>query len=165
MLTSDRLKALFDYNPCTGIFIRKVTLGRGIAGTAITKTTRYGYVQFQVDGHSYMAHRLAFLYMTGTWPNQILDHKNRIRSDNSWENIRECTYQQNNRNCITKTTSSRFKGMHRKPNGRFEVRIRAEGIQHLLGVFKNDVEAAYAYDMASIKFHGEFGTRNFLPLA
>ena len=45
----------------------------------------------------------------------------------------------------------------------FEVRLRYGGTQHLIGIFKNDVEAAYAHDMASIKFHGEFGNRNFLP--
>lgn len=82
MLTQAKLKSLINYNPVTGEFSR--------AGYAKCGTLTYqGYLAIQVAGKRYYAHRLAWFYMTGKWPEDEIDHKNRIRNDNRWENLRE----------------------------------------------------------------------------
>src|SRR5215813_12141516 len=93
MLTHERLKELLSYDPKTGLFIWN---SRGaVAGT----TDQEGYIQIHLDGKKYRAHRLAYLYMTGEMPTQILDHINRVRSDNRWGNLRPVTDRFNYYNC------------------------------------------------------------------
>jgi len=73
----------------------------------------------------------------------------------------------NNRNMSkirNRATTSRFKGVKWRPREKkWAVNIRHSGRQHHLGYFKNEAEAAFAYDHASMKFHGEQGRTNFLP--
>jgi hypothetical protein len=57
-----------------------------------------GYRHIGVLGKVYSAHRLAFLYMTGKFPLDEVDHKNHERSDNRWSNLREVTRLENSRN-------------------------------------------------------------------
>jgi len=98
-LTQSRLKELLHYNPDTGIFtwiidsrgpIRK---GR-IAGTPQSSH----YISITVDNYRTLAHRLAFLYMTGAMPPNDTDHINGVRHDNRWDNLRCVTRSENLRN-------------------------------------------------------------------
>lgn len=59
-------------------------------------TPKRRYVRF--NGKLYLAARLAFFYMTGRWPTPTVDHINRDSLDDRWENLREATYEENNRN-------------------------------------------------------------------
>ena len=56
-----------------------------------------GYVTIGVHGKTYRAHHLVWLYHHGVMPT-MLDHINNIRDDNRIENLRETTYQDNQRN-------------------------------------------------------------------
>lgn len=46
----------------------------------------------------YLAHRLAFLYMTGAFPTNQVDHINRVRNDNRFINLREVLPSDNSKN-------------------------------------------------------------------
>lgn len=94
------------------------------------------------------------------------DHKDGNGLNNSKSNLRIATHRQNALNSIKhKPAASKFKGIYYYPRIKcWCARIRLEGKRKNLGYFKNEIEAAYAYDMASIEHHGEFGRRNFLPL-
>lgn len=98
-LTQKRLKEVIDYNPKTGLFNR----------IRINKRAGYlrkdGYIFIKVDGFQYLAQRLAFLYMLGYFPENEVDHPNRIRHDNRWCNLREVSHQCNMRNCKVRTES------------------------------------------------------------
>jgi hypothetical protein len=61
-----------------------------------------GYITIGFKYKHYLAHRLAFLYMTGQWPKEQLDHINGIRDDNKWANLREATPGQNSTNRVSK---------------------------------------------------------------
>ena len=98
-VTQERLKELLDYNPETGDFTWRKTTGGRLGGTvagAIAKNA--GYTQIRVDRRKYFAHRLAFLWMTGEWPEDMVDHINRNRADNRWCNLREANRSLNNLN-------------------------------------------------------------------
>ena len=100
MITQKQLKEVLQYDPIRGAFTWRVDKGpRAKLGTvagSISKST--GYLAIGIDGKVYLAHRLAFLYMTGKWPKVQCDHENRRRWDCRWENLREATRSQNLRN-------------------------------------------------------------------
>lgn len=98
-MKTEELKEVLDYCPTTGVFTWKVkTSVRTAAGAHANATRPNGYVYISIKYTSYMAHRLAFLFMTGAFPKHHVDHINGIRNDNSWANLREVTQQENSRN-------------------------------------------------------------------
>lgn len=97
---------------------------------------------------------------------QIVDHINRNRLDNRKSNLRLVTHTENMRNRGKHKDGfhSVFKGVSRFASGKWRALIRDGKRQVYLGSFKSEVEAAHAYDIASLEMHGEYGHRNFLPL-
>lgn len=96
----------------------------------------------------------------------LIDHANRIGLDNRRINLRIASSSKNQRNKITKTKTSRFKGvaMVKPINGRKSIKWKAsiytpENIH--LGYFDDEVNAAKAYDKAAQELFGEFARLNF----
>ena len=161
----ERLQEVVAYDPESGIFTWKVSRGRAVKGKPVASSNSDGYKKFSVDGCGLFAHRAAYALVHGAWP-VMVDHINGDRSDNRISNLREASCVQNNRNSAKKSFGrSKFRGASFN-HGYWNVLIRnQDGKQIYGGRFKRDVEAAYHYDLLSIQFHGEFGRRNFLPLA
>lgn len=102
-LTQAELKLRVNYNPETGIFTwikegfkRKAEATR-LGGCQCLCVNKHGYVVIRIDRKLYLAHRLAYLYMTGSMP-EFVDHDDRVRSNNVWSNLKTATREQNNRN-------------------------------------------------------------------
>jgi len=98
MITQEYVRELFDYCPESGVFTWKVNRRRARKGAVAGAINGDGYVVLSFDYLSYSAHRIAVLWMDGYLPETTVDHKNRIRHDNRWENLREATMQCQNRN-------------------------------------------------------------------
>ena len=97
-LDQNRLKELLSYDPNSGIFtLKKYRGGKVKEGGMLGAYTQKGYVEIKVDGKTYKAHRLAFLYMDGDFPAEV-DHINRVRDDNRWCNLRASNRNDNCRN-------------------------------------------------------------------
>lgn len=160
-----KLKQLVRYDPETGKVFSAVDRWRLKAGDELCKGQNSGYKHFEMQGIRYAVHRVAFAITYGYIPDNI-DHINGITTDNRIANLRPATPAENNRNTNQKWFStSRFRGISKNGNnGRWRALIRKDGDLINLGSYGRDVEAAYAYDVASIELHGDFGRRNFLPL-
>ena len=78
-LTAERLREVISYNADTGVFLNKVARRRALIGAVSGRINRDGYRQIQIDGRIYSAHRLAWLYVHGSWPGGFIDHINRLR--------------------------------------------------------------------------------------
>jgi len=98
-LTAERLRALLDYDPETGVFTRKVRTSNRIRSGDIAGTRNPPrYTLISIEGIQYRAHRLAWLYVYGEWPSEDLDHINRVKTDNRLCNLRLATRKQNMEN-------------------------------------------------------------------
>ena len=114
-----------------------------------------GYISGRFLNKGYLEHRLIWLYHYGEWPTLQIDHINGIRNDNRIENLREVTNQQNQYNRKpNKVSSSIFKGVGLTADGRWRARIAIGGKVNYLGVFSSELEAAEAYEKASIELQG-----------
>ena len=158
-LSFDRLREVIQYEPLTGVFLwkssKKSTYILRVAGCL----NYYGYRVIRIDQTNYTAHRLAWLYTYGKWPDVEIDHINLVKDDNRIYNLREATRSQNQRNTrkLCGNTSG-FKGISWNNNaGKWQVYIRTNSKRIHLGYFFSLSDAADAYSTASSKYHGEFG--------
>lgn len=158
-ITVERLREVLDYDPATGIFRNRVKRSSNarigdIAGTLHSK----GYWQINVDGKLYLAHRLAWFYMTGKWPTIETDHDDLNKLNNKFENLRDATMSQNRANkAAQKNNTSGIKGVSwYKKNKKWIASIRLNRRQIYIGLFQTIDEAAAAYAKAASELFGEF---------
>ena len=98
-ITAEYLRSILNYDPETGIFTRKVRTANNVkAGDIAGSLAGDGYLLIGVLSRLHRAHRLAWLYVYGTWPEDQIDHINRIRTDNRISNLREVSHKQNGQN-------------------------------------------------------------------
>jgi len=168
-LTQDRLKELLNYDSDTGVFTWRIARkgsGRlvgdvagclaphsnGVGGKARTRDL----VLIGIDYKLYRAHRLAWFYVHGSWPNKI-DHINGDPTDNRIVNLRDVTSQINSQN-IRKSQPYNSTGMLGvavdKSRNCFKSEIRLpDGKKKFLGRFKTAEEAHNAYVYAKRIYH------------
>lgn len=92
-----------------------------------------------------------------------VDHKDGNGLNNQRSNLRTATRAQNARNRRIRTdNTSGFKGVTwRKDLGKWNAFIEIKTKRIHLGYFTDPMEAACAYDMAAVKYFGEFAHCNF----
>jgi hypothetical protein len=156
-MSADRLRELLDYNPETGVFTWRVQRRKYPAGMVAGTRNRDGYTVIRTGGQMYFAHKIAWLFVYGSWPVHSLDHINGQPSDNRIANLRLATVAENQWNAKTRVdNSSGIKGVRLRSDGRWEARIRVGGKQKHLGSFTSKNEASGAYAAAALALRGEF---------
>jgi hypothetical protein len=165
VLTADDLRERLTYDLSTGWFFRRKSFHRWIAGErAGCLNTTTGRWVIRVENKLYQAHRLAWLYVTGKWPAQEVDHINGDPTDNRWANLREATRSENMANRSGNkelSKSSRFKGVTLLiRRGSWKGQIKKEG-KNYQKEFADEVSAAKWYDLMAKKMHGSFARLNF----
>jgi hypothetical protein len=158
-LTQERLKELLHYDPETGHFTwRTHRGGKATPGSIAGNRTPRGYRDIIVDGNRYMAHRLAFLYMTGSFPDAEADHVDRDASNNRWRNLRPATRSENGSNrALQVNNSSGARNVHwLKTRRKWQARGNLHGKQKHLGLFDDIEEAAAVAEAWRKEHHGEF---------
>ena len=147
------LREAFDYDPETGIFLRKagVRQKKNLIGKPAGYKKDNGYIAITVRSELYFAHRLAWYICTETDPRDlVIDHINKNRSDNAFNNLRLATVQQNSQNRTGL-------GCSKVPStGKYAAYIYHNRKKLHLGMFLTAEEAKAAYDAKAVELRGEF---------
>ena len=154
-LTYDRLREVLNYDASTGVFTwrtklsRKVVIGRE-AGTLKPN----GYVSIRVDGHAHYAHRLAWYYVYGSWPEAEIDHIDGCKTNNCASNLRQATRKQNMENRVQPIGASGYRGVcWLEANQKWRASIVHNRKNIYLGLFDTASDASAAYKEAASFFH------------
>lgn len=157
MLDQNTLKKIVTYDPETGDFIkikcrRTDWLGK-VAGTIGKK----GYRSISVNNKPYLAHRLAWLYVTGEWPYEI-DHRDGNKLNNKFDNLRISSDSENMHNQgKRKNNTSGYKGVTYNKNAKkWSAQIKINWKTKYLGLFSCPTAAHFSYCRAAKQYHGEF---------
>jgi len=145
-LTQKRLKEILHYNPKAGIFTWLRTRGGAIKGDDVGYINKVGYRIIGIDNKLYNASRLAWLYMSGYFPEHEVDHRDRIKNNNKWENLRHVSHQCNLRNCKKRNTNtSGITGVSwHKRCKKWQVQIKTLDRLIHIGYFNSKLNAAKA---------------------
>ncbi len=166
-LIEDRVEDLFDYCQETGILIWKRRSNspnpmyekRWNARNA-GKTAGYvngkGYVMLQIDKVNYLAHRIIWRMVTGSWPLSEIDHINLVRHDNRWSNLREATTVQNGWNKRRRVSKFGLPPGVARNRSKFSAKLWSDGKWKCLGTFETPSEAGEVYIRAAKAQRGEF---------
>tara|TARA_R110002126_G_C10195847_1_gene476394 strand:- start:25 stop:531 length:507 start_codon:yes stop_codon:yes gene_type:complete len=146
-VSQDRLKELLNYDPITGIFTRiKRSSNNDVIGKSVgSSDCSKGYLRISIDGVRYKAHRLAYLYMTGDWPLEVVDHINGVKHDNRWCNLRPATLSQNGSNRSVVRNKLGLRGVSQVSKNTYAVTISVGGKRECLYGFDCPYKASAAH--------------------
>jgi hypothetical protein len=161
-LTQKELKESLHYEPKTGVFTWLASRGNSVkVGDIAGYIDKLGYRFIKINGKMYKAHRLVFLYMTGKFPPDEIDHLNHLRYDNRFVNLRHATRVENSRNrSMNSNNTSGFNGVYwHEGASKWRVRIRVNGKDKHLGLFTDMDDAIIARKKANVEneFHANHG--------
>lgn len=159
---------LIHYNPKTGELVRIAKLNKEHNIFPCKKfkpqsITPHGYYQLNILGRPYTLHRLIFLYMTGSFPKEDVDHIDGNRLNNKWNNLREVSRGKNLKNIgLRSTNKSGHIGVYcRKDTKKYSAYINHKGKKYSLGDFEKYEDAVKVRLKAEIEFgfHRNHGKR------
>jgi len=142
----ERLLKYLHYDKLTGVLTWLISPAPNVpqgdrAGTLHKKT---GYRRVKIFGRLYQEHRLIFFIVEGRWPGRVTDHRNRIKDDNRWGNLRESNFKENIINSGVRSDTKILKGVNLDPYwGVYNAVIMIDGVTRRLGTSKDILEAAY----------------------
>lgn len=155
-ISQKRLKELFTYNAQTGHLYWRVSNSNAIkVGQRAGHKRPDGYVVVYADGISYREHRLIWLWHTGSFPKNFIDHKNGIRDFNKIENLREATKSQNSQNAARqRNNTSGYTGVvWNARQERWIARVKVNGEVHHFGTHATPEDAHAAYLAGKARLH------------
>lgn len=158
-ITQGMIKHHLSYSPDTGEFTWRVPRAKwqnpgDPAG--FEKTVKScPHVVIGLFGRDHYAHRLAWVYMQGSWPTHDLDHEDRNGLNNRWSNIRPATPEQNMQNRLLPNKHG-MPGVTEVNTGGFMARVTINRKRTYLGWFATAELANKAVVDARNKAHGSF---------
>lgn len=158
MITQELLKSMFCYSPETGEFVRTKDTYRSVfkEGEIAGYKHSDGAIYIHINYKMYKAHRLAFLYMNGEFPESGVDHIDGNRANNKWANLRPATQAQNAQNLALRTNrgGTGYTGVtFDRGRNKYQAKIQASGKVMHLGRFETAEQAAEAYSAAKLNHH------------
>ena len=168
--TAEYLRSRVSYDPATGVFVwlahpgkanghrawDRQWAGKQIAVREVQSPSGGGvYLIFRFLGRWYGAHRIAWLYMTGVWPEAEIDHRDCDSLNLKWDNLRAATRGQNQANKRPMRNNwLGIKGVYKR-RSKYAAQINDGGTRHI-GSFNCPTAASIAFAREHRRIHGEF---------
>jgi hypothetical protein len=173
MLTQERVRALFDYDPETGALTWRYrpasdfistrackTWNARFSGKPVNSRHRMGYFCVRIDYVAYFVHRVIWLYVYGSMP-EMVDHINHDGFDNRILNLREVPSSVNQKNqSRSRRNKSGKTGVYWSERfQRWKAEIFVNGKKICLGSFREKDDAVKARTEADerFRFHPNHG--------
>lgn len=140
------LRKMFRYDSESGGLFLVEKRKNGKVAPQDRKPNRDGYITIWINGKDQLEHRLVWFYVHGVRPHGIVDHVNRVKSDNRIENLRIVGKSENALNRVNpnRTSGSRLLGV--KLSGKkYTAGIVVNGKHHHIGTYDTPEEAHQAY--------------------
>lgn len=178
LLTREQAIRLFDYDPDEGVLRWKFRTpdmfesgarsaeqrcsswnGR-CAGKAAGSVSGYGYFQVGIPGRILdlpvenllcLSHRIIWLIVYGHWPEDQVDHRDGVGTNNLLSNLREATQSQNQHN--RKDRSKHVGASWHRKSSKWQARISTNGKMRTLGYYDTAEEAHHAYVVEKAVVH------------
>ena len=149
-ISEETVRRHLSYDPDTGEIISLTTRNSVRAGDVCGCIEPSGYIRIGLCGERILAHRLAWFLHFGEWPDQQIDHRNRIRSDNRLVNLRDVNAEANAHNSsVRKNCTSGVTGVRWRPHLRqWQATLSRRGRRASLGHFKTIEQATAARKQA-----------------
>lgn len=138
--SQQELKENLYYDPDTGFFTWKNNTIKAKKGDIAGRLV-HGYIKIGFKRKEIPAHRLAWFYMYGEWPKNVVDHINGIKTDNRICNLRDVTIRQNNQNLSYHRKGKLPGASFHTERGMWRSRVRVDGKDVHLGYFPTEMEA------------------------
>lgn len=158
MLTKDNVRKVLDYDPETGELRWLIRPANCIHVGDAAGYNHNGYIRFEFDGERYFSHNVIWLWMTGEWPSNILDHRDCNGLNNRWGNLRAATPMLNNaNNRKARHNTSGLKGVSfYKYNNKWRAQISINNQRKHIGYYDTREQAHDAYMNVAKSIRGEF---------
>ena len=153
MLTQARLKEFFHYDLDTGLFTRVKSAGCSAKGSIVGTSHNDGYLSMEIDKKGYLLHRLAWLYVIGSFPEFEIDHIDGDRKNNKLANLRQANDLENAQNRkLPLNNTSGYVGVFFKDK-KWYAKIDVNKKRYFLGYHKTAELAHEAYKEAKARLH------------
>jgi hypothetical protein len=155
MITADHIRNILDYNPNTGEFVWKIHHRRpDLIGKRAGSPTNTGYWAIAINNQKRLAHRLAWLYMIGHFPEKHLDHRDGNKQNNRFSNLREVDRFGNLQNMRKPTIANQSGFLGVSPHqGKWRVQIMIKGERIRISGFDTPEQAYEKYLELKRKHH------------
>ena len=145
-ISTEYLKQRLLYDCDTGVFTRIKTPRKDRLGKEAGSLGVLGYTQIYLNGTLHYAHRLAWLYVYGEYPKNMIDHVDGNRANNAISNLRDVTSQGNRQNMrrAMRDNKTGLLGASKSRKG-YVAQICINGKQTYLGLYETALLAHEAY--------------------
>lgn len=167
-LSHQKLLEYLIYYPLLGLWEwRNPSIMNKRPRTTVGTISVYGYRIITINGTKYRSGRLAWFYMTGEWPTQEIDHDDRDKINDKWDNLRDLFRSENalNRDLQSNNTTG-VRGVYwSEERQKWVVQVKKDGINYSGGRFDSLSEAIVVRDSVALELHGDFANLNTLEQA
>lgn len=157
-MTQEEALHHFEYRDGVLIYKNRVLRSNKISiGDKVGWERPEGYLKFNFKGKSHYAHRVIYLMHHGVYPYEV-DHIDGDKRNNRIENLRAACRSENASNVkMWSSNKSGYKGVFWNTQaGKWQAKITVNRIAKHLGFYADLLNAAKAYENASIKYQGKF---------